>query len=216
VNNFTPARILADFSGAIERTYGNGQIVVYDGDTPEHIMFIKKGAVKFFDIDADGNEKILHISGVGGVFPLFYTFEDKDHVNDFYETVGRTELILVPLKEFREKLRASPEYTFQLLQWYAAQMDHIVLRLKSLEKSTSKQKILQALYYLSDQHATQSKTSHWYRINFPVTQQTLANLTGLTRETVNVTLKDKELLKVVRKSGTHFEIDHAKITKMLE
>ena len=205
-----------DYPHATERTYGAGQIVIYHGDRPDHIMFVKKGAVKFFDTDADGNEKILHIGGPGSIVPLFYSFEQKDHVDAFYETITKTELFLVSLADFREKLRSSSQYTFEVLQWYAAQMDHIVLRLKSLEKSNAKQKILQALFYLSDQHATRSSaTSRWYRINFPLTQQTLGDLTGLTRETVNVTLKDKDLLKMVRKSGPYFEIDHEKIAEEL-
>ena len=38
----------------------------------------------------------------------------------------------------------------------------------------------------------------WYRVRFPLSQQTLADLTGLTRETVNIALKDIEPLEVMR------------------
>ncbi len=200
----------------MERTYATGQIIFYDGDAPNHIMFIKSGAVKFYDTDADGNEKIMHIGGEGSIFPLFYSFEDKKSIDAFYAAIAKTEVLIIPLPDFRDKLKSSAEFTFNTLRWYAEEMDHIVLRLKSLEKSSAKQKILQALYYLSSEHATENyKKPTWYRINFPLTQQTLADLTGLTRETVNVALKDPEVLKLVRMRRQVFEIYREKVAESL-
>jgi CRP-like cAMP-binding protein len=217
VNIFTSTKVLRDFPHATTRVYDAGQIILYEGDQPNHVMFVKSGAIKFFDTDRDGNEKILHIGGEGSIAPLFYSFEDKKAVDAFYAALTKTEVLLVPLEDFRFKLRESAEYTYRVLRWYAEEMDHIVLRLKSLEKSTAKQKILQALYYLSDQHSSADTTrGTWQRINFPVTQQILANLTGLTRETVNIILNDPECLKYVRSnSRQRFEINKSKIATLL-
>lgn len=217
MNIFTPTKVLRDFPSAIARTYNAGQIIIYEGDQPNHVMFVKRGAIKFFDSDSDGNEKILHIGGEGSIAPLFYSFEDKKAVDAFYAALCKTEVLLVPLEEFRNKLRNSAEYSYRVLRWYAEEMDHIVLRLKSMEKSSAKQKILQALYYLSDQHAApETVKGAWYRINFPVTQQILADLTGLTRETVNIVLNDSDCLKYVRSNTRQrFEINKPKIATIL-
>jgi len=216
VNTFTPSEVKRLFPGAKERTYGAGQIIIYHGDTPNHVMFIKRGAIKFYDTDRDGNEKIMHIGGEGSIFPLFYSFEDKPSVDAFYAAIIPTEVLLVPLAEFQDKLKSDAAYTYRILRWYAEEIDHIVLRLKSMEKSSAKEKVVQALYYLCAQHATQIQAkSKWYRINFPVTQQTLADMTGLTRETVNVILKDHELLKIVRVKRQMFEIHRDKIANSL-
>ena len=217
MNIFTFTEVKKDFPHALERTYAAGQIIFYHGDAPNQVMFIKSGAVKFFDTDSEGKEKIMHIGGEGSIFPLFYAFEDKDSIDAFYATVTETEVLIVPLADFQNKLKISADYAFRTLQWYAREMDHIVLRLKSLEKSSSKQKILQALYYLSDQHSTRNKKKpEWYSINFPLTQQTLADMTGLTRETVNVTLKDDEIMKVVRMKRQTFEICREKVAEILQ
>lgn len=217
MNIFTPLEVKKHFPNAMERTYSAGQIIFYHGDAPNQVMFIKSGAVKFYDTDHDGNEKIMHIGGKGSIFPLFYSFEDKDSVDAFYATIVKTEVLIVPLADFKNKLKESADYAFRTLRWYAEEMDHIVLRLKSLEKSTAKQKILQALYYLSAHHSTESKRkAKWYRINFPLTQQTLADMTGLTRETVNITLKDPEILKLVHMRHQIFEIFRSKIADSIE
>ncbi|MGH7218372.1 MAG: Crp/Fnr family transcriptional regulator [Candidatus Microsaccharimonas sp.] len=217
MNIFTPTEVKKHFPNALERTYSAGQIIFYHGDAPNYMMFIKSGAVKFYDTDTDGNEKIMHIGGEGSIFPLFYSFEDKKAVDAFYATIAETEVLIVPLSDFQNKLKSSAEYAFHTLRWYAEEMDHIVLRLKSLEKSSAKQKILQALFYLSGQHATTNKKKPgWHRINFPLTQQTLADMTGLTRETVNITLKDPEILELVRVRRQIFEIFREKIAASLE
>lgn len=196
----------------MERIYEAGQIIIYHGDAPNHVMFIKSGAIKFYDSDADGNEKILHIGGKGCIFPLFYSFEDKDAVDAFYATIAKTEVLIVPLSDFQDKLKTSAEFAFRTLRWYAAEMDCIVLRLKSMERSSAKQKVIQALYYLIGQHTDHEKQkSDWYRINFPLTQQILADLTGLTRETVNVVLKDDELQQIIRSRAQTYEINRKKI-----
>ncbi len=216
MNIFTSSEVKKHFPNAVERTYGAGQIVIYHGDAPNHVMFIVSGAVKFYDTDTEGNEKIMHIGGEASIFPLFYSFEDKKSVDAFYATLTETKVLLVPLIDFQNKLKTSADYAFRTLRWYAAEMDHIVLRLKSMEKSSAKEKVLQAFYYLSTQHATEGRTNKWFKVNFPLTQQTLADLTGLTRETVNITLKDPDILRLVRIRRQTFNIDKNQVTKILK
>lgn len=196
---FTLSEVHRLFPGVSERTYNQGQIVIYDGDQPRHVVYVASGAYKFYDIDQNGNEKILYIGGSGSLFPIFYTFEEKPHVDAFYATLCRSKLLLIPLKEFRETLQKDAAICSQILTWYAGQMDHTISRLKSMEKSMARHKVLEALMYLCKQpEIVLSIGAGWYRVIFPLSQQTLADLTGLTRETVNATLKEIEELKIIR------------------
>jgi CRP-like cAMP-binding protein len=206
------------FPDATERVYTAGQIIIYHGDKPRHVMFIISGAVKFYDTDLDGNEKILHIGGAQSFFPLFYTFDGKPHVDAFYTTLQKTRILLIPLKDFTEKIKSDAAFTSKILAWYAREMDHIVLRLKSLERSSARTKVLQALMYLCEQHAViRPLNKTWFRVSFPMTQQTLAELTGLTRETVNVALKEIDQEKITKSpKKTVLEINRQKLEKALE
>lgn len=181
-------------------------------------MFIISGAVKFYDTDPDGNEKILHIGGPQSFFPLFYTFDGKPHVDAFYTTLQKSRILLIPLEEFTEKIKNDAAFSSKILAWYAREMDHIVLRLKSLERSSARTKVLQALAYLCEQHAVIRPLSKvWCRVSFPMSQQTLAELTGLTRETVNVALKEIDQEKITRSpKKTVLEINRQKVEKALE
>lgn len=218
MSDFTVSSLQKLFPTSVERIYDAGQIVIYNGDRPRHVMYVISGAVKFYDIDSDGNEKILHIGGPKSFFPLFYSFDGKPHVDAFYTTLQKSQILLIPLKEFTERLNTDAKFTSQMLRWYAGEMDHVVLRLKSLERSTAKQKLLQALIYLSEQHTIlRPLSSTWCRVNFPVSQQTLAELTGLTRETVNTVLKEIDSDGVIRvPKKTTLEINKVKLAKLLE
>jgi len=47
---FTLDEVHRLFPGAPERTYNQGHIVIYDGDQPNHVVYVKSGAYKLYDI----------------------------------------------------------------------------------------------------------------------------------------------------------------------
>lgn len=217
MSGFTVSNLTTLFPTSLERVYQSGQIVVYNGDRPAHVMYVISGAVKFYDIDSEGNEKILHIGGPQSFFPLFYSFDGKPQVDAFYTTLQKSRLLFIPLKDFKHRLETDATFTSRILTWYAEEMDHVVLRLKSLERSSAKEKVLQALAYLLEQHAViRPLSAAWYRVSFPLSQQTLAELTGLTRETVNTVLKEIEKEGIVRTpKKMSLEINKRKLAKHL-
>lgn len=218
MSRFTVTELTRLFPTANERVYTSGQIIVYDGDKPNHVMFIVSGAVKFHDSDPDGNEKIMHIGGPSSFFPLFYSFDGKPQVDGFYTTLQKSCIVMIPLKDFTDHLKTDASFASRLLTWYASEMDHMVIRLKSLEKSSARVKLLHAIAYLCEQHSiVRPLRSAWYRVSFPLAQQTLADLTGLTRETVNTTLKDIEKCGAIHvPKKMVLEIHKKKLFKLVE
>lgn len=199
VGYFTPQLVETLFSDVQERTYGAGQIVVYDGDHPNHVFYVKKGVYKFYDTDNAGNEKVMYIGGQGSFFPIFYAFERKPHVDGFYATVTSCNLLLIPIDEFREKLKTEPSLAYEMLNWHAQEVEQIIVHLKSIEQSVAKDRVARVLHSLCSHHAKQELSrSGWYMLSFPISQQMLADLTGLTRETVNIVLKELDAQHAVR------------------
>ena len=198
MNGFTSTSLKSAFPNAIERKYQAGQIVIYDGDKPDHVFFVLNGTVKFYDIDNEGNEKILHIGGPGSLFPLFYSFESKPQVDGFYATLRRSDFLLIPIVDFRERLQTDSDFSFKMLAWLAQEMDHTVLRLKSMERSSARHKLLESLLYLNEENTVKMMRPGWTKVNFPISQQTLADLAGLTRETVNAVLQELDKERFIR------------------
>lgn len=214
VKHFTSKEVENLFPNAVERTYPSGQIVVYVGDQPAHMFFVKKGAIKNYDIDENGNEKILSIIGDLGFFSVLYSFGDTQDVTSFYSTLEETELMLIPIEDFHERMKTDLVFVNRVFCWFVSEMTLIMGRIKGLEKTEGRMKVAQVLEYLMTRHSEQ-KNGTWHKVKFPVNQQLLADLVGLTRETVSMVMKDFDEQKVIRyPKQMVLEINQKKLAKI--
>ena len=185
------------------RSYPRGQIILYEGENPADAFIVKSGAVKIYDIDEDGNEKIIHILKTLGMFPVIFMFGNAGQTSTFYTTVVDSELYVLPRSEFEAQLARDPQLVLYCLKWFASEVQEIMKRMSSLEKSSTRSKLFATLSYLARHHADPPK-SGWQRVRFPVSHQLLADMIGVTRESTTMVMKDMQKEKVVRtpKLGT--------------
>jgi CRP/FNR family cyclic AMP-dependent transcriptional regulator len=213
VKKLTVETIKELFPRAGARHYGKNQIICYQGDKPQHIFFVLKGHIKYYDIDDNGNEKILHIIGPQNIFPMLYAFGVSDEIGNFYSTVDAVEVITVPLDEFHKVINTNIEFSNSLTRWFLTEIEQLVLRINSFEKTDSKLKIMHALKYLAINYGHKEKD--WSQVDFAATQQFLADFTGLTRETVSNAMNELEKDGVVRTStGRKIEIKSKELEKI--
>ncbi|HUD10116.1 MAG TPA: Crp/Fnr family transcriptional regulator [Candidatus Saccharimonadales bacterium] len=196
MRNLTVESVKGLFPRSTVRRYDKNQIICYHGDKPQHIFFVLKGHVRYYDIDEQGNEKILHINGPQNIFPMLYAFDVTDEVNGFYCSIDNVEVLSIPLKDFHEVIKTNIEFSNNLVLWFLNEIEQLVYRLNSLEKTDSRVKILYALKSLALNHG--QATDEWHKIGFPITQQFIADFTGLARETVSSTMHELEKDKIVR------------------
>lgn len=194
---FTSKELNQLFPAATERKYSTGQIVLYDGDLPKHMFFVSSGALKNYDIDENGHEKIFHIVGEQSFFSVLCAIGEPTIISSFYTTLCDTTLILIPIEDFMSKFKSDIVFSNKLFEWFVDEMSLMYYRVGGLEKNEGRLKIAQALQFLKVRHSKAVNTS-WNRVSFPVSQQLLADLTGLTRETVGIILKDFDEKKIVR------------------
>lgn len=178
------------FPSAGVRKYGKNQIVCYQGDKPQYAFFVVKGHIKYYDIDEDGNEKILHIIGPNNIFPMLYAYGVTSEMGAFYSTIDPVELIAIPMADFHKAITSNIEFSNDLTKWFLTEIEQLTLRINSFEKTDSRSKILYALTYLAINYG--HSDGQLERLNFAATQQFLADFTGLTRETVSVTMSELE------------------------
>jgi CRP-like cAMP-binding protein len=66
-----------------------------------------------------------------------------------------------------------------------------------MSKTTTRPKLVAALKFLCVYHTNQTK-SGWRRVNFPVSHQLLADMTGITRESATLVMKQLQDEKLTR------------------
>lgn len=185
------------------RTYPKGQIILYEGENPTDAFVVKSGAVKIYDIDEDGNEKILHVVKALGIFPVIFMFGTAGQTSTFYTTVADSELYVLSRADFEQRLTTDPALVLYCLRWFAGEVQEMMRRMSSLEKTSTRDKLIATLGYLSRQHCEGAKAG-WKKVTFPISHQLLADMIGVTRESTTMVMKDLQKEKLVRtpKLGT--------------
>ena len=92
-----------------------------------------------------------------------------------------------------EFLRQSHTALFEITKRLAARLSDALRHLNAAEKAKAEEKIMHTLYFLSLRFGHLDHDNDTAReIALPVTHQDIANLLGLTRETVTVELKNSK------------------------
>lgn len=130
-------------------------------------------------------------------------FGTAGQTSTFYTTVTDSELYVLSRAEFEQQLEENPALVLHCMKWFANEVQEMMRRMSSLEKTSTRSKLFATLAYLSRQHCDPPKAG-WQRVRFPISHQLLADMVGVTRESTTMVMKDLHKEKIVRtpKLGT--------------
>lgn len=195
------------------KRYPKGQIIFYQGDRPHEIAILNDGYIRVYDIDPHGNEKILHILRPGALVPFNFFSGSNTEIRWFYAALTDCDVYVVNLEEMQKKINDSTELTLFLMHWFSLEVHELLARLSSLGKSSARTKIIAALTFLA-MHCAKDRPNGWSRVDFPVNHQLLADMTGVTRESAAMIMKDLVKNACVRNpKQTILEINSKKINQ---
>jgi CRP/FNR family transcriptional regulator len=201
--------ILALIQSGRVKHYPRGQMLLYQGDQAEDVLLLKSGIIKMYDIDEQGNEKILHLLKAAAVFPLAFFSGPGTKTRWFYAALTDCDIVALPAEQLRGYLTAHSALTNELLEWFSREVHELLVRLSSLGKSNARTKVLAALKFLAVQHSS-VRHSGWRRVKFSVNHQLIADMTGLTREstaTIMHEFQEEGLLRHPRQTILEIQFD---------
>jgi CRP/FNR family transcriptional regulator, anaerobic regulatory protein len=175
--------------GARVKHYPRGQIMLYQGDMPRDVLVLTTGVIKLHDIDGQGNEKILHLVKPCAVVPFAFFAGPASEIQWFYTALTDCDVAVVPAEKLHTQLRDNPAMLIYLMNWFSSEVHELLVRLSSLGKTSAHDKVVAALKFLGVHHAT-LRRSRWLRVNFAVNHQLIADMTGVTRESTAMTMKE--------------------------
>ena len=191
--------------------FPRGQIILYEGDSVAEVFVLKKGVVKLYDIDDQGNEKILHIVKGPAIVPFAFFSGDNIPTQWFYTAMTDCDAYVIPHDALRQSMLDDAELSTYLNQWFSQEVHELLVRLSSLGKTNSRDKLEAALKFLASCHGKKRRDG-WYRVDFPVSHQMLADMVGITRESSAMVMKELQDEKIVRNpKQTVLEIDFEKL-----
>jgi CRP/FNR family transcriptional regulator, cyclic AMP receptor protein len=184
-----------------------GQRIYQPGDPSDHFFLVKRGVIKIASIGPSNREVLLSFRHPGDVFGELALLDDspRDHLAKAHED----SLICALNRDVILGLaRESPDVGRRVLTMMGRRIKQFGGRIEQLSYKSAAARIAHALLDLADEHGVQD--SRGTVIAFKLSQRDIADLVGLTRETVNVILHDlqhKRLIEADRRVIRVLDID---------
>jgi CRP/FNR family transcriptional regulator len=198
-----PKKIDDFFSKYPKRSYPKGQILVFAGENPQHIFYIKSGRVRKYDVSYRGDEVIVNLFKPPAFFPMSWAINNSD--NDyFYKAEIDSVLHLVPGDDALQFIKDNPDVMLDLLGRLYRGMDGLLGRVVHLMSGTAKSRLLYELIIECRRFGKQQPDGSYL---LESNEGDLAARSGLTRETVSreiKKIKDQSLIQLDSK-GIHIK-----------
>jgi CRP/FNR family transcriptional regulator, cyclic AMP receptor protein len=196
------------------RLIKKGRPLFYQGEIPRTAYFVKSGVVKFYNITSSGEEKIVGYEGNDGLLPNEWIFNKSPVALYYYDTFTDCEVYSIPRSELIQIINSDKNIAVSLLNRYISMYIGSTMHLHALEQLKAREKLLHILQYLVLRFGKE-ESKNCYRIELRLTHQDIANLVGLTRETVSTEISKLRKDKILTIKDLHYVVDTDKALRIL-
>lgn len=177
--------------------YKKHEMVLSPYDVPS-LVIVAKGALKVYQLAANGREQLLRVAQAGSYEGENFLFGVKNE-NLFAESIQETEVCRLKQKDFRTLLENYPELSLKLLTINAQKNAKVEKQTQFLSMERVEERL--ATYLLDLATAAESD-----QIEIPMKMQELATFLGTTPETLSRKLKFLAEKKWIKRSKKKIRI----------
>jgi CRP-like cAMP-binding protein len=172
-----------------QRAFDDDTFLFHEDEPASVFYLLLEGQVKILQTSAEGFEVILHILGPGDIIGALPTIGAGTYPASAL-TLGPVQVALTTADEFQGALERHPLITKNLLRFATRVVQNSHNKIRELATERVERRIARALSRLSGQLGHQ--TEEGILLDFPISRQDLAEMTGTTVFTVSRTLKEWE------------------------
>lgn len=196
----------------VVRRLRRGEVLYLPGDVGDRIYLLERGVVKLSALRTDGREILLALLRGGEVFGEEAILEEapRDHMAEAYEDAV-TGIVSRP--DFLALLHSHPELVFEVTRLGGLRLQSFRARVEHLLFKDASQRLAATLLELAREHGVSD--SQGLLIPLKMSQQDLANLIGVTRESVNLALSDLRRRGLVVLEGRAFHLPRPRALREL-
>jgi len=172
------------------RRFSKDSILIYQGEVPRGFYAIRSGFVKIYDLSLDGNEQVVGLSGKYDFIPSELLFSKDIVAQFFYAAFTPVEVYIINRDELAARINGNADALYEIARTISKQYGGLRRHLTAVQKPRAREKIVYVLHFLAQYFvAAQVQEQSAQRVAIPLTQQDIANLVGITRETAAHELK---------------------------
>lgn len=189
------------------RVYKKGETLIRADDDPQGIFCLTKGYVRQYTISKTGIELTLQILKPITYFPLIWAINGAPNIY-FYEALTSVEVGRVPKEKVVSFIKDKPAIILELMSKLLGDYAETLSRIEHLVFSDAYRRVISVLIYIAKHFGEQS--SDGILVNHRFTQQDIATLVGVARETASI-----EIGKIEKKGFIKY-VDHSMIFKNIK
>jgi CRP-like cAMP-binding protein len=196
------------FSKYKQQQYKKKEVLIRADEDPSYIFYLKKGKVRQYIISQKGGELVLNIFKPNSFFPMSHAINNIQNIY-YFEAISEIDVWRAPKNEVVQFIKNNPDVQYDLLSRLYKGIDGLLTKMSYLMSASAYERLTAEIIILSKRFASMdfSKT---HEINLEISENELATLTGLTRETVSRELKvlrDKNLISFAKKKLTIYNLN---------
>ncbi|MFA6981902.1 MAG: Crp/Fnr family transcriptional regulator [Patescibacteria group bacterium] len=189
------------------RYYKKGEMLIRADDDPQGIFCLTKGYVRQYTISKLGSELTLHILKPISYFPMVWAINGTQNIY-YYEALTSVEVGRAPREDVVKFIRDKSVVIFELMSRLLDDYAESLNRIEHLVFSDAYRRVISVLLYIAKHFGEENGTG--FIVHHRFTQQDIATLVGVARETAGVELAKLE------KRGLIKYVDHAMLFEDIE
>ncbi|MEI6053872.1 MAG: Crp/Fnr family transcriptional regulator [Candidatus Saccharibacteria bacterium] len=195
--------------------FSKGETIFHQGEIPKCIYSVKSGIVEETDLTSTGFCQSVSFEIVGDIFPKGYAFSNSDSTLFYYTAYTDCVLYVINRNDFLHQINTNFEFAKKMLKRNSSLLLGARLQVDSIEKPSAKLKLLHTFKYLCLLYGIKISEDS-IKILVPLTQQKIAEHTGLTRETINIELNKFMVKKIIYQKAKQYIVNIKKLNIEIE
>lgn len=164
------------------RRYVQGQYIFNTRQEATSLFLLRDGLVKVSYITPDGDQKILDICETGDIFGELFLGEYRYRIGQAQAMIDCTAYVLSE-DDLQSIIQHCPLVGMNFMRYLVDSHRRTIARLHALQRTDAKSRLLGTLLYLARYMCCSQ--GRYFALNPAITQQHLADMTGLNRSTVS-------------------------------
>ena len=163
------------------REFRKGQIILLEEDTNKYMYSVLSGEIKVFYTTEEGKESIVAFHGVGESFGEI-SLIDQQTIPATVVAVQRSVVLIISRDDFFEIIKSQPKVMHKLLLLLTGRLRLAWNQVRMLHFKDASYRVMTSIKDLSVERG--EPVPEGVLLKLRLTHQNIADMTGLTRETV--------------------------------
>lgn len=186
----------------------------FQGEVPRHALYILDGVVRAYSISNNGDECIEEFYSKGDILPPGWLNSHSPTCLFYYDAMTDVRALAISRNDFWHLLDNNSQLLREYTQYLSKEYTSLLLRINGLNQSRAIDKICYTLYYLLFLYGRCIK-ENVYVIDLRLSQSSLAQLIGQTRESTAKNIKILKNKGIIDYRSSIYTVDKTKLENFI-